>query len=152
MPKRLKHKRPGSLKPVFIPLLLAVLLCACGGEPPAVTEIAEPAVTETLAAGEGAKDGETEQPAEAAPAEDTAEEAPFDPWDVALSDTPGSSCFSQVGYDGDHECLVVTFRDSGQTYAYFGFPQSEWQSFSAASSLGSYYNSYIKGSYEGERL
>lgn len=58
-----------------------------------------------------------------------------------------SSCFSQVGYDAGMEALFVTFRDSGKSYIYTNFSQYDWNSFSSASSLGSYYNSYIKGKY-----
>lgn len=74
-------------------------------------------------------------------------ESAFDLSEATMRDTPDSSCFSSIGYCRDREILVVTFRDSGNTYIYEDFPYSEWKDFSSASSLGSYYNANIKGCY-----
>ncbi|MCQ2566719.1 MAG: KTSC domain-containing protein [Clostridia bacterium] len=76
----------------------------------------------------------------------------FDPYAVEMFDTPESSCFSEVGYDSYYEILVVTFRDSGATYLYLDFPEDEWDCFIDADSLGGYYNSYIKGNYECDKV
>ncbi len=76
----------------------------------------------------------------------------FDVDDVTMQSTPKSSCFSEVGYDSDCEVLVVRFRDSGSVYTYSDFPEGEWNQFIAADSLGSWYNTYIKGQYECERI
>ena len=63
-----------------------------------------------------------------------------------------SSCFSRVGYDSDREILKVQFRDSGVYYVYFDFPADEYRAFCGSESLGRYFNAYIKGEYEYERL
>jgi len=76
----------------------------------------------------------------------------FDITNIIMRSTPGSSCFSEIGYDPDFEILVVKFRDSGSVYTYSDFPQSEWDKFTAASSLGSWYNKHIKGKYDYEKL
>ncbi len=56
----------------------------------------------------------------------------FDVDDVNMQSTPGSSCFSEIGYDSDWEILVVRFRDSGSVYAYSDFPEDKWSQFIAA--------------------
>ena len=76
----------------------------------------------------------------------------FDADAVAMQSTPDSTCFSEVGYDAEWEVLVVRFRDSGSVYTYSCFPVSEWDEFIAADSLGSWYNTYIKGQYDCERI
>ena len=76
----------------------------------------------------------------------------FDVANVKMQPTPGSSCFSEIGYDSDWEVLVAKFKDSGSVYTYANFPKSEWDKFLAADSLGSWYNKYIKGRYEYERI
>ncbi len=72
--------------------------------------------------------------------------------DVKMQSTPKSTCFCEVGYDSDWEVLVVQFRDSGSVYTYSDFPEREWNEFIAADSLGSWYNTYIKGQYDCERI
>lgn len=64
--------------------------------------------------------------------------------------TPGSSCFSSVGYDDG--TLYVKFRDNGYVYSYEDVPSYVYDELWDASSMGSYYNSYIKGYYECHRL
>ncbi|MBO7669839.1 MAG: KTSC domain-containing protein [Oscillospiraceae bacterium] len=76
----------------------------------------------------------------------------FDWSRVSMEDTPESSCFSEIGYDKKHEVLVVTFRDSGASYAYYGLPSSVWNELCNAKSKGGYYNSEIKGYYDCEKL
>ena len=78
--------------------------------------------------------------------------AVFDVDNVDMQPTPGSSCFSEIGYDPDWEILVVRFRDSGSVYIYLDFPIDEWNEFISASSLGSWYNKHIKGVYECEKI
>ena len=75
----------------------------------------------------------------------------FDPDDISLQSVD-SSCFSKVGYDASSETLVVMFRDSGKKYAYSNFPVEEWSKFISADSLGTYFNQYIKGNYDCEKL
>ena len=70
--------------------------------------------------------------------------------DVPMTSTPNSSCFSKIGYrDGT---LVVTFRESGASYAYYDVPSSVWDDFCNADSMGGFYNSDIKGRYYCEKL
>lgn len=71
---------------------------------------------------------------------------------VSMQSTPESSCFSEIGYDSRHEVLVVTFRDSGASYAYYDVPDYVWDDLESAKSKGGYYNSDIKGYYDCEKL
>ncbi len=77
-----------------------------------------------------------------------AEQDEFDINDVQMQSTPNSTCFSQIGYDSTYDILFVTFRESGSTYIYTYFSDSDWNSFTSAESLGKYYNEYIKGFYD----
>lgn len=61
--------------------------------------------------------------------------------------TPESTCFSRVGYDSRNNVLIVVFRDSGAEYHYYDVPEDVWESFYDSTSLGRYFNSYIKGNY-----
>ena len=70
--------------------------------------------------------------------------------DYPMQNTPDSSCFSAIGYKGGN--LVVTFRDSGASYIYFDVPRSIWNNLKSADSMGSYYNSNIKGQFNCEKL
>lgn len=66
--------------------------------------------------------------------------------------TPGSTCFSYIGYDSQHEKLAVIFcSNEDRAYVYSDFTAADWRNFTAADSLGSYYNAYIKGKYPSER-
>ena len=96
----------------------------------------------------------SESPDVTTPPEETSTPTPydFDVDDVKMQSTPGSSCFSEIGYDSYWEILVVQFRDSGSVYTYLDFPIDEWDKFTSADSLGSWYNKYIKGRYEYERI
>lgn len=69
---------------------------------------------------------------------------------VDMVSTPDSSCFSSVGYDNG--TLYVTFRDSGSVYSYEDVPSYVYDELWSASSMGSYYNSSIKGYYDCHRL
>ena len=70
--------------------------------------------------------------------------------DVRMIPTPDSTCFSYVGYKSGR--LVVTFRDSGASYAYLDVPEGVWEELRDAYSMGGYYNSAIKGYYDCEKL
>ena len=91
-------------------------------------------------------------PAASNPISSSSASSTFDPRDVEQTSTPDSSCFSAVGYDSKHQTLVVTFRDSGVSYAYSDVPHSVWSELLDAPSMGSFYNSEIKGQYPSERL
>lgn len=66
--------------------------------------------------------------------------------------TPGSSCFSEIGYDEQSGNILVTFRDSGATYIYDTDDELAWKHFREAPSLGQYYNEDIKGIYKSKRI
>lgn len=66
--------------------------------------------------------------------------------------TPDSTCFSEIGYDSGTGDLLVTFRESGVSYIYGEIPSEVWEDLKSASSMGSYYNKEIKGSYDCVRL
>ena len=79
------------------------------------------------------------------------ESVPFDLSEAGMYETPDSSCFSAVGYSAVREILAVRFRSSGAVYIYSGVGPEVWADFSAAPSLGKYYNAYIKPVYASER-
>ena len=129
-------------------LLLCVALCGCGAARTAVSLTAPQTTASTTAM------ATTAAPATAAPtttAPTTTKPPAFSPDDVAMTATPNSSCFSEIGYSDAHETLVVRFRDSGKRYCYFDVPAAVWATFRAADSLGRYYNTKIKGYYPCEK-
>lgn len=63
-----------------------------------------------------------------------------------MTDTPDSSCFSQVGFF--EHTLYVTFRETNKSYVYYDLPESVWDSFINSRSLGTYFNNEIKGNYD----
>ena len=134
-------------------LLPALLLCLCfagcgAAQTAAQLTRPQPATAPTTAPTTAATTRETTtEPA----TEPTAAPAPFSPDDVAMTATPGSSCFSEVGYSETHRALVVRFRGSGQRYSYFEVPSSVWAAFRSADSLGRYYNTRIMGYYSCEK-
>ena len=137
-------------KKAFTILLLAALLfslCACGAQPePALTQ---PQTTEATTAPTTAATTTTAPTTTTGPT--TTEPPVFSVDDVAMTATPNSSCFSKIGYSEAFETLVVTFRGSGQTYCYTNFTAADWAAFRSADSLGSYYNTHIKGNYPCEK-
>ena len=62
-----------------------------------------------------------------------------------------SSNLSSVGYDADAETLEVEFHD-GSVYQYFGVPSATHQSLLQAPSVGSYFNSHVRDSFDHRRL
>ena len=94
----------------------------------------------------------SESPDDIIPPEETPTPYDFNVDDVKMQSTPGSSCFSEIGYDSYWEILVVQFRDNGSVYSYLDFPIDKWDKFISADSLGSWYNKYIKGQYEYEKI
>lgn len=73
-------------------------------------------------------------------------------YEITQIETPGSTCFSSIGYDSGTGTLVVTFRDSGASYAYDEVPKSVWNKLKNADSMGGYYNKNIKGQYDCTKL
>lgn len=60
-----------------------------------------------------------------------------------------SSNITHIGHDGD--ALHVTFS-SGQTYKYAGVPAETHKALLAASSVGKFFASEIRGKYEHEKV
>ncbi|MBQ4451220.1 MAG: KTSC domain-containing protein, partial [Clostridia bacterium] len=60
--------------------------------------------------------------------------------------------FSHVGYDKANRILKVRFRDSKSVYIYKNIPNEVYRALINASSIGSYYNNYIKNKYEYVRI
>ena len=56
-----------------------------------------------------------------------------------------SSSIRAVSYDG--YTLAVQFHTSGTIYDHHGVPYSVYQGLMQASSMGAYYNRYIRGKY-----
>ncbi len=128
-------KRPNSSWIIAL-LLAALLLTGCGAAESRSAPAAEPVVA-------GA-------PAASAP-KSTPAPAKQDYSDIRMH-AVDSSCFSRIGYDADNQILKVQFRESGEYYVYFDFSQEDYEDFSSADSLGKYFNAYIKGVYDYERL
>jgi hypothetical protein len=59
-----------------------------------------------------------------------------------------SSSICAVGYDG--HTLAVVFHTSSQVYNHPGVPYSVYLGLMQASSMGAYYNRYIRGRYSGD--
>ena len=56
-----------------------------------------------------------------------------------------SSSIRAVGYDGYH--LFVLFHPIDTIYTHYGVPDSVYAGLMQSSSIGSYYNSFIRGRY-----
>jgi hypothetical protein len=56
-----------------------------------------------------------------------------------------SSSIRAVGYDGNH--LFVQFHTSATIYTHYGVPYSVFAGLMHSSSMGRYYNRYIRGRY-----
>ena len=55
-----------------------------------------------------------------------------------------SASIDAVGYDAGARQLHVRYRDSGETYVYYGVEPSEFEALMRAESLGRYVNELIK--------
>lgn len=62
-----------------------------------------------------------------------------------------SSNIAAVGYDGDSQTLTIEFR-SGGTYEFYDVPETVHHGLVNSSSLGSYFQSEIRGRYRYVRL
>jgi KTSC domain len=56
-----------------------------------------------------------------------------------------SSALERVSYDEVAHTLCATFRETGRTYIYQDVPQEIYDSLIFADSLGSYFNTHIRG-------
>ena len=61
-----------------------------------------------------------------------------------------SSNIAAVGYDSENQTVYVQFLN-GQTYAYKGVPEHEFENLRTAPSVGSYLNRNYKNVYPYER-
>ncbi len=79
------------------------------------------------------------------------QEAPdsFDYNDVALKEVSSSYLYA-LGYGSGN--LVAKFRNTGDIYVYYDVPKETYTELLNAESIGSYFNSNIKGVYEYERV
>lgn len=73
-------------------------------------------------------------------------------YDDVYMESVDSTCFSEVGYDEENEVLLVRFLESGSLYAYSEISYNLYEDFILSDSLGTYYNSNIKGLYNCERI
>lgn len=129
------------MKRLIVLFLSALLLSGCSSE--ARQEISE----------EAYKEGYTDGYNDGLFVADYDDEGPYTGEYIVWQETPGSTCFSYVGYDSKYEKLAVIFRDnSSRTYLYSNFDMNAYRTFMAADSLGSYYNKNIKGHYTCERI
>ena len=62
-----------------------------------------------------------------------------------------SSFFHSVGYNKKSQILEIEFLN-GTIYEYSEIPKKLHEGLMAASSLGKYYNQYIKGQFSSKRL
>jgi hypothetical protein len=62
-----------------------------------------------------------------------------------------STMATAIGYDSDEEILQVEFKN-GSVYQYSGVDEDTWEDLHAADSIGSFFNTEIKGRFESERI
>ena len=65
---------------------------------------------------------------------------------------PGSYNLAGAGYDPEREILLVEFALTKQIYAYYDFPQSEWERFAQAEKPDTWFDVMIKNAYRFERI
>ena len=62
-----------------------------------------------------------------------------------------STMASAIGYDSDYEVLHIEFN-SGADYQYSDIDEDTFEDLYASDAIGRYYNQYIKGKYQSERI
>lgn len=147
MSDRFKHF---SFSLVVVFLLFVLVLSSCSSrEPP------EALLSNAPASSSQKEESDHEVPAKTDEQKYTSQGTPinenFD-YDIPMIETPKSTCFSDIGYSSYSKILLVTFRDSGKSYAYYDVPNSVWEELRDAYSKGGYFNSYIKGYYDCELI
>ena len=58
-----------------------------------------------------------------------------------------STNIASVGYDKNSNLLEIEFLKNGRVYRYEGVPEYVYNDFMGSSSLGKYFNQYIKNVY-----
>jgi hypothetical protein len=59
-----------------------------------------------------------------------------------------SRSVSRIDYDATERVLTVRFRDSGETYRYYGVPEPVYRAFLNAASKGRFLNTHIRDRYD----
>lgn len=62
-----------------------------------------------------------------------------------------STMASAIGYDSDNEVLQIEFN-SGAVYQYSDIDEDTWEDLYSSNAIGKYYNQYIKGKYQSQRI
>ena len=62
-----------------------------------------------------------------------------------------STAIASLNYDIEHAQMTIEFQERG-TYTYFDVEPDTFQEFNAAGMRGTYFNLYIRGKYEYERI
>ncbi|MDD4753811.1 MAG: KTSC domain-containing protein [Desulfitobacteriaceae bacterium] len=63
-----------------------------------------------------------------------------------------SSMIVSIGYDSQQAVLEIEFKSNGQIWQYFDIPEYMWYEIEAASSVGKYFHSNIKGAFAENRV
>lgn len=129
----MKRRISGAVS-CILALLLLLSLAACGEVQQSPAQTSQPINVE-----------------DAEPIENTSEDDYFDYTNVEMESVE-STCFSEIGYDEEYEILLVRFLESGSLYEYYGVPEDVYEDLLYSESPGGYYNDYIKGQYECDRL
>ncbi len=62
-----------------------------------------------------------------------------------------STMASAIGYDSESEVLQIEFN-SGAVYQYSDMDEDTWDDLNSSNAVGRYYNQYIKGKYQSQRI
>ena len=62
-----------------------------------------------------------------------------------------STMASAIGYDSENEVLQIEFN-SGAVYQYSDIDEHTWEDLHSSDAVGRYYNQYIKGKYQSQRI
>ncbi|MBV6622936.1 MAG: KTSC domain-containing protein [Rivularia sp. (in: Bacteria)] len=62
-----------------------------------------------------------------------------------------STMASAIGYDSENEVLQIEFN-SGAVYQYSDIDEDTWEDLYSSDAVGKYYNQYIKGKYQSQRI
>lgn len=121
--------------PALLMVLIALLLCSCTN----TEEDNEPPVTLELPT--------FQVPSEEIEPSET--DHPKPTWEIIV--TGDSTCFTIISYCADQSLLRVQFRESKEWYLYYDVEPETWYKFKNADSHGTFFNKFIKGSYEYDR-
>ena len=83
--------------------------------------------------------------------EEKKEDEEKDPYDSVTMVAVDSSAISELGYSKKANTLYIRFKESGVLYEYYDVPESEYKNLKNADSIGKYFNSDIKGTYDYSR-